>query len=431
MTYLILDTNIYLHFKDFEDIDWCKLVDDEEITIFLPYTVLREIEKKKDEGSAHVKKRAKRISSKFSNIFLDEKKGKFPVVLLEDPSDEELSTLSLNPKVNDDVILGTALVSPNKNSIVIISADNPMLIKSKHKGLKWKRIPEGYKLSEDLTQEEKEIKELKEELALYKNRQSKPSLIFHDGSSCIEIIVPKIPDFNEEFAHIMQEIRQTHPYKKVNHRSSISKTGAYNIEDLYPEILNKLQDMSTPEQREQYNKDLDEYFHDCEKYYRFRLLKKIVAQRLHEVDIYVTNTGTKSTGKLFIEISFPPNIHVYSDKSTTSIEDVELIEPQIYMNLETLKSLRNSSLMSRCIVPGRGLNVPYIHRFDLDSPVSNIHRTNSSELTHNVSRKIEWEDSLYVDVMSAPVIPIKWTIADPECVRPQEGTLILKFKYSQ
>ena len=43
MKYLLLDTNIYLHYIDFEQIDWGTIIGDKEYEIVVPYTVIKEI----------------------------------------------------------------------------------------------------------------------------------------------------------------------------------------------------------------------------------------------------------------------------------------------------------------------------------------------------------------------------------------------------
>lgn len=71
MKYLILDTNVFLHYKDFEQIDWKSIVGD-DVTICVTQVVLGEIDKHKDQSRGRIQKRAKKISSRFSEIFLHE-----------------------------------------------------------------------------------------------------------------------------------------------------------------------------------------------------------------------------------------------------------------------------------------------------------------------------------------------------------------------
>lgn len=74
MKYLFLDTNIFLHFVDFEQIPWADLIGDSEITIVVSDIVAQEIDKHKDTAREKIQKRAKKISSKLAEVFLEDKK---------------------------------------------------------------------------------------------------------------------------------------------------------------------------------------------------------------------------------------------------------------------------------------------------------------------------------------------------------------------
>ena len=74
MKYVFLDTNVFLQFKDFEQIHWSELIRDNDFTIVVPHVVSREIDKHKDSARGKVQKRAKKVSRKQASAFLDEEK---------------------------------------------------------------------------------------------------------------------------------------------------------------------------------------------------------------------------------------------------------------------------------------------------------------------------------------------------------------------
>ena len=55
MTYVFLDTMIYLHYTWFEDINFKDMVDDQEVRIVVPNITLHELDKN-NERSQNVKK---------------------------------------------------------------------------------------------------------------------------------------------------------------------------------------------------------------------------------------------------------------------------------------------------------------------------------------------------------------------------------------
>ena len=159
MKYLLLDTNIYLHYRDFEQINWSKIVDCNDFAILVPRMVIGEIDKHKDGPKSKLKNRARAVSSKFAEYFLeDSTQKKLRLIEVNNPSNAEMSTYNLNPEINDDVIIGAALSFGDKENVIVISSDNTLLLKAKSHGLKFLRgLLEEYLISEEKTEEEKEF----------------------------------------------------------------------------------------------------------------------------------------------------------------------------------------------------------------------------------------------------------------------------------
>ena len=73
MTYAFVDTNLLLHFKVFEGINWTNLLNDKEVVLVICPTVLDEIDKHKDSAKGKVRNRAKAIYKILSD-YLDGRK---------------------------------------------------------------------------------------------------------------------------------------------------------------------------------------------------------------------------------------------------------------------------------------------------------------------------------------------------------------------
>ena len=69
MKYLLLDTNIYLHYIDFEQIDWGTIIGDKEYEIVVPYTVIKEIDKYKDGPKSKIKSGQRQLLQNLAVIF--------------------------------------------------------------------------------------------------------------------------------------------------------------------------------------------------------------------------------------------------------------------------------------------------------------------------------------------------------------------------
>lgn len=97
MKYLLLDTNVYLHYIDFEQVDWAAIVGDKEYAILVPFIVIKEIDKYKDGPKNKIKTRARAVSSKFGSYFLDDScERKINLIPLSEPSDDVLKINCLN-----------------------------------------------------------------------------------------------------------------------------------------------------------------------------------------------------------------------------------------------------------------------------------------------------------------------------------------------
>ena len=176
--WFVLDTNVYLHYKWFEDIPWKEIIQsefgytDKKIGIGVPMKVLQEISDKKDSGRGKIKKRAKKVSSFMGDVFLSGKTGKVAMCKIPLPKDHDFDDINFHLSNSDDIIVLSVINSDISSNSIIVSADVPMLLKAKESNLRIYKIDDKYRLNEELTEDEKKLKELEEELASYKNRLS-------------------------------------------------------------------------------------------------------------------------------------------------------------------------------------------------------------------------------------------------------------------
>lgn len=77
MKYLFLDTNIFLHFQNFEQIPWGNLVGDDDFKIIVSDIVAGEIDKHKDGARGKIQKKAKVISKLLGDVLLGIKNSQF------------------------------------------------------------------------------------------------------------------------------------------------------------------------------------------------------------------------------------------------------------------------------------------------------------------------------------------------------------------
>lgn len=200
MIYVLLDTNIYLHCQAFDTLPLKEIVEStEEVSVLLPMQVLRELEKIKDErGDGAVNKRARTVCSKLGDILLENKESPLRIATCEMPPASEFKP-GYQMDVADDVILMSAIqfMSVNFGKLVVVSRDVSMLLKAKQLNLRYVKMSDDYLLPSD--QEDKEKKQLREELNRLKMRLPAPVVAFEDGSNIIHLrrCTPKEPVFED------------------------------------------------------------------------------------------------------------------------------------------------------------------------------------------------------------------------------------------
>lgn len=417
MKYLFLDTNIYLHYLDIEQIKWKDIIEDSDFTIVVPRIVLREIDKHKDQSRGKIQKRAKKNSVKFSQVFLEDKCLKYKIETCSDPAKELFDGNGFNQSINDDWIILSAIYSGYKHDdIIVISSDNNLLLKAKENGLKFIKIPDEYLLKEELSDEEKEIKNLKAEIEKYQNRQPKPSIIFDDGETIIFFKKPIERDLEKELSAYMEQLKQENPYLQ-NKEINIDSTFGLSI---YKSSSAKLY---TQNQIDKYNTELDDFFKEEYPYKHFLLQKEILDERFKKLSFHVLNNGTAQTGDMNIFIEFPNNIKLYNKRCKISRDGIAPIKselPPYGMDRKILHSVE----FNKYIMPfGKG-GIPQIYCWDINKTIEDKDfKFQHSKLNHKMVLSLNIEDSIYIDTGTCGSFTIQWSIIDSKLVDEVNGIL--------
>lgn len=396
---IVLDSNVFLHYQWFEEISWKKELGCDDVTIVISSVVLDEIDKVKDEDKGKVQKRAKMVSGKLAGFFLDGVQGKYIVKYIGFPyaSDEEKQQHLLDR--NDNKILFSILKSGLPNGdVCVVSSDNSMLIKAKQYGFKVHRLDEKYRLKEELSKEEKEVRELKAELERLKNRLPKPELLFGDGSNHIEIERTVPDDIDAIVRKEMTELRMEYPEKTIEDGQEIFMGQIYNT--------------LTQEQVFAYNISRKDFFEKSEKKLRLEAQRDDLDCRMVRVTIIVYNSGTAPTGKMTIFLQVPEGIRIYSKGAKKIVNYDQPHVPNYHPQLNNISFG----------------NIPYfpkVEMWDLDTPINNNRLRDEVEpLTHNLQHKTF---EFYVDSSNCQNFKMHWLIADAALAEPVRGELNVSF----
>lgn len=395
---IVLDSNILLHYRNFEDIPWSEEIGCDDITIVLTAMVIEEIDEKKDNEKGKIQKRAKAVSSRIAEILLEGSTCKFPVMYLDNAYATEAERRQYHLDRNDNQILFDVKKSDiDKESVIIVSSDNNMLIRAKNLGFQIHRLNDGFRLKEELSKEEKEAQAAIKELARLRNRMPEPILIFENGENNMKI--KRVPVLNREveLEKRVEELRQKWPEK--------------TIEGEQYSVLGNTFSNASPDMIVQYNASRRKFIEDSQKKIRLEVQRDDLQLRMKRITILICNKGTASTGKMNIFIDIPECIKLYWDTSKKKVDYDEPSTPSFHPYLKA--------------IPSVSIYTPKIEMWDMVDYIRDDQLKKTFEpLNHKLQQRLF---TLYVDSATCPNFKLKWILVDAELSDPVEGELNVSF----
>ncbi|MBD5310916.1 MAG: hypothetical protein HDS13_01945 [Bacteroides sp.] len=421
MTYAFIDTNVLLHFKVFEGIKWKDLLNDKDIVLVVCPTVIDEIDKYKDSTKSKVRNRARSIYKILSD-YMDGKICCGIELIFCKQGVVNSSTSNYSNGREDEYIISAVKAFNTEERKVIVSHDTGMKFRAKQADLDFillEDIPEN-RLSQEPTDEEKRIKELEREVALYKNRRSKPTLTFRNGESSMDISQYVIPDFSSEIEIYRNKlIEENQPFHYI--RPNVSE-----------EQVRQLVCPYSDEEIAEYNSSLTAYIERAVKIKNIQLHTSIIDKHVFELKFSIFNNGTEPTGKMGVHIIYPEGIIVVDENSYYNV-DMTLPEKP---TLQTKQERYLSELAKRAFAIQRYDFVN--HRFytpenrageyhwDVKKSTLTSSFVSLPSLNHNFDTSFEIPDKIFVFAREKGNYIIHWTILDESNIDPIVGELVLR-----
>jgi predicted ribonuclease YlaK len=189
MKYLFLDTNIFLHFRYYTEINWNQIIGDGEYTIVVTSMVIDELDNKKYDVNRKISKRAKQMLIRFLEISNESQRENFPVVI-DSTRPKEITFIENNLKnsTQDDNILASIIEFDigEMDEKYLISNDTGPKLKAKSLNIKAPNISEIFLLEVEIDETEKELKNLKREFTEFKNTIPKVTLTFDNSEEFLK-----------------------------------------------------------------------------------------------------------------------------------------------------------------------------------------------------------------------------------------------------
>jgi predicted ribonuclease YlaK len=189
--YCFLDTDVLMHFTDFDQADWSGFLNAKQVFLVLPITVLSELNKHKDDGSKPgLQQRARSLLSKIAKLLVGTKgpvRIKDDVFLMSSRKEPriEWTDLALDEKVHDDRILARILLFKEEypeRDVRFLTNDYAAMLKADDRDIPT-LMPDGKVLVQKTLKftVEAELEKTRKELDEYKNRAPKLEIGFDEG----------------------------------------------------------------------------------------------------------------------------------------------------------------------------------------------------------------------------------------------------------
>lgn len=189
--YVFLDTNMFLEFKDFDQIDWPAVLGYQEVCLVIAPIVLTELDKfKSDKGSNRRQKRSRAAIKKLeatAETTAPEEPALVPgrsgvkLILLAN-SPRVAAYAGLQPEIADDQLIASILQFRGSRPYVshedvfLLTDDAGARTKARHHHINLHRLDDAYRLPDEPTEAERDVARLKREVEELRNRHPKLAL---------------------------------------------------------------------------------------------------------------------------------------------------------------------------------------------------------------------------------------------------------------
>jgi predicted nucleic acid-binding protein len=305
MKSIFLDTNIFLHFTSFDEIQWLKESQSSECEIVLSPFVIDELDKKK-VGTSKVSNRARTALQKIEKLIdtnkLEIQKGVQINILNQKPAKGLYEQYELNYDEPDQRILASIIDYRLKNSsttTILCSDDIGPRLRAKTFQIESLKLSDRYRLTSEESENEKEIKKLEKENLLLKTKIPKLKLEFDGGYDYKKIKINKSGFVTkEQFIETgLLTSRDKLPYLEILNKKNLNENTLSAISMHFTTL--------SQEQVDQYNNDLDKYFDQFERYleslYEFERQQELS----YRIEISILNEGTVPGEEIDVHLHFP------------------------------------------------------------------------------------------------------------------------------
>lgn len=392
---IYLDTNIFLHYQPFDQINWLEIVKADSATIVIPPITIRELNKHKDTNPrASIKKRAGESLKRLSGLLdlgANAKIIKEIVVFFEDrDSTIDFAVHQLNFNIQDDQLIASILLNKQETptaQIVLVTSDLGLALvaKSGRQGISTVKMPDNFRIADEPDPYESKVKQLELQLRELNSRIPNLSLVYENGEQHAKINLPRPISLSQsEIEEKITEIKNKFPILNKEDLQNKSRllNKVFEFSSLVSDRL--LMNLIPPEEIDRYNEEVENYIPVYKNFIISNLEFENLKRRTFRLDITLTNDGTTPAEDIDIYLHFPDGFQLLEEDELPNPPEPPKppVEPRTDM-----ERLVNSVRFNQVIPSSLHFN-PNISLPGLPSNVSNpnIKRVNSYEVDIHVQK---------------------------------------------
>ncbi|MCY3680633.1 MAG: PIN domain-containing protein [Gemmatimonadetes bacterium] len=344
--YLIVDTNVLLHYQPINQINWSKISGCENPIIYVPLIVIEELDKHKDQHRlAKMRERARKTLALIDKVIGDKFSGDLregvQLIVESVPPKVDWEELKLEKNKPDHQVIASAFAkNSDSNQVAVVHRDYTIKLTLRRLKLQSLELPAELLLEDAVDESDREIKTLRLENERLKSRL--PKLCLESGKNSnrgLIVVGPKLHPYSPtELEDILQRLRGKYPLMEMENTQNeyLSRPGAIpsstasltlsrgitsmstpkNIADMLnkSDLLNK--SVITNEQRKHYNDELYAFFEE----YRNWLIQtrgiEIQRSLFRPLDLWIFNSGSCPAQDVDVKVRFPNFVSVSIDENS-------------------------------------------------------------------------------------------------------------------
>jgi hypothetical protein len=320
---IYLDTNVFLHYQPFNQINWLEVVKAESVIIVFPPVIVRELNKHKDSHPrAQIRKRAGETIKRLYGLLdsgSNPKVAENIYVFFEDRDPTiDFASHQLNFNIQDDHLIASIIMNRQESPtdyIVLVTSDLGLTLVAKagRQSINTLRMPENLRVADEPDPNEDKVKQLEQQIRELNSRTPNLSLTYEDGRQYTTIKLSKpIILAKSDVEEKMTEVRNKYPKRK--------KENAQENDHLHQTAIERatmfaaMSPMTIPQKEiDRYNIEVEKYFPAHENFIVKNNEFENRKRRTIKLGVLLANDGTSPAEDIDIYLHFPDGFQLLGE----------------------------------------------------------------------------------------------------------------------